>query len=276
MNIPDQSSFTLDFQQLTEARIQLHYAIQPLAAISNALADSSNKGLFWDDQLGFVTRAITTIKSYRLALDPIALTLNFLTDRDQVISTFALSDRTLTEAFIWTRAIVNGLGGEGNLITPISYPPNDFPDSDLARGKTFQLKYLTSDLTEYYAIADQLLQDIVQQEPMASNVRIWPHHFDIATLISIPDEANGQEKSVGVGLSPGDDGYNEPYWYVTPYPYPEDRSNLPTLDGDGFWHTEHWVGAVLTASQFGEPKASIDQVNAFLKSAIASCKELLN
>lgn len=275
MNIPDKPSFILDLLQLAEARIQLHYAIQPLAAISNALADSGNKGLFWDDQLGFITREINSIKSYRLALDPIALTLNFLTDRDQVISAFALNNCSLTEAYVWMKAIVNGLGGEGDLITPISYPPNDFPDSDLARGKTFQLKHLTSDLTEYYAIADQLLQDIVQKESMASNVRIWPHHFDIATLISIPDEINGQEKSVGVGLSPGDDGYNEPYWYVTPYPYPEDRSNLPTLYGDGFWHTEHWVGAVLTASQFGEPKASIEQVNAFLKSAIAFCKQQL-
>ena len=80
MNILDKPSFILDIQQLAAARIQLHYAIQPLAAISNALADSSHKGLFWDEQLGFITRSITSIKSYQLALDPIALTLNFLTD----------------------------------------------------------------------------------------------------------------------------------------------------------------------------------------------------
>lgn len=275
MNIPVQPSFTLDLHQLAVARIQLHYAIQPLAAISNALADSSSKGLFWDDRLGFITRAITSIESYRLALDPIALTLNFVTDQDRVISAFALGDRTLTEAFDWMKAIVNGLGGASDLITPISYPPNDFPDSDLASGATFQLLNLTSDLAEYYVIADRILQNIVQQEPMASDVRIWPHHFDIATLISIPDEINGEEKSVGIGLSSGDGSYNEPYWYVTPYPYPEDRSNLPILDGEGIWHTEGWVGAILTASQFGEPKASIDQVNTFLKSAIAGCKELL-
>ncbi|PZV12827.1 MAG: hypothetical protein DCF20_16725 [Pseudanabaena sp.] len=275
MNITDKPSFILDLQQLVEARIQLHYAIQPLAAISNALADSSSKGLFWDDRLGFITRAITSLESYRLALDPIALTLNFVTDQDRVISAFALGDRTLTEAFDWMKAIVNGLGGASDLITPISYPPNDFPDSDLASGATFQLLNLTSELAEYYVIADRILQNLVQQEPMASDVRIWPHHFDIATLISIPDEINGEEKSVGIGLSSGDGSYNEPYWYVTPYPYPEDRSNLPILDGEGVWHTEGWVGAILTASQFGEPKASMDKVNTFLKSAIAGCKELL-
>ncbi|TYQ27469.1 hypothetical protein [Pseudanabaena sp. UWO310] len=275
MNIPNQPSFIFDRQQFAEARIQLHYAIQPLAAISNALADSSNKGLFWDYGRGFTTRAITPIKSYRVALEPISLTLEFLTDRDQVISAFTLSDRTLSEAFDWMKAIVSGLGGDADLITPISYPPNDFPDSDLARGKTFQFLNLTSNLAEYYAIADRILQDIVQQEAMVSNVRIWPHHFDIATLISIP-ASNGEELSIGVGLSLGDGSYDEPYWYVTPYPYPEDRSSLPALNGDGIWHTEHWVGAVLTASQCGEPQASADQVKTFLNSAIAACKQLLN
>jgi hypothetical protein len=69
MNILDKPSFTLDIQKLAEARVQLHSAIQPLAAISNALADSSHKGLFWDEEIGFTTRSITPIKSCRLALD---------------------------------------------------------------------------------------------------------------------------------------------------------------------------------------------------------------
>jgi len=278
MNVFGSSTYKANHHQLTEARIQLHYAIQPLAAISNALVDSSHKGVFWDDRLRFITRAITTIKSCRVALDPIALTLEFLSDHNQIISTFALSDRTLPEAFDWMKAIVNELGGAADLIIPITYPPDDFPDSDLAHGATFKHQNIIpslADFAEYYASADRILQDIVQHESMASQVRIWPHHFDIATLISIPSAIDGEEKSIGVGLSPGDVSYDEPYWYVTPYPYPEARSNLPTLDGDGTWHTQHWVGAILTSSQFGEPKASIEQVKTFLNSAIAACEKLL-
>jgi len=79
-----------------------------------------------------------------------------------------------------------------------------------------------------------------------------------------------------VGLSPDDSSYDEPYWYVTPYPYPEDKTNLPELAANGFWHTEEWVGAVLTASQFGEPKTSSEEIRAFIDSAIAACKKLLN
>jgi hypothetical protein len=271
--------YTFNSYELAQARIQLHFAIQPLAATSLALVkeqtDFSHMALQWDDHLGFITQAITFLKSYRIALDPVTLTLEIVGDSDRVISVFALSDRTLSEAFDWIRTVIKGLGGAAELITPISYPPDDFPDSDLALSGTFSCKFPTSSLADYYASANQVLQALTQSEPLASTVRIWPHHFDIATLISIPSEINGEEKTIGVGLSPGDSSYGEPYWYVTPYPYPENRENLPILVGNGFWHTSHWVGAVLTASQFGKPNASIDQIKTFVNSAIAACKDLL-
>jgi hypothetical protein len=273
------SNFTLDLQQLAEARIKLHYAIQPLAATSFALGiaqpDFSHMSLQWD-RFGFVTQPLTALQSYRVTLDPNTLTLGILGNSDRIISVFPLSDRKLSDAFDWVRQAIKGLGGSAELIVPIDYPPDDFPSSNLADGATFAIQGLTSILADYYAIADRLLKDIVLKEPTASPVRIWPHHFDIATLIALPNEANGEAKTIGIGLSPGDRSYGEPYWYVTPYPYPKDREHLPNLDGGGFWHAEYWVGAVLTASQFGEPEASIDQLSAFLNSAIAGCKKLLN
>jgi hypothetical protein len=250
-----------------------------LAATSISLvkaeSDFSHMALYWDDSLGFTTQVIPSIQFCRIVLDPITLSIEIVGDRNQVISIFALSDRTLSEAFDWIKTIIKGLGGNAELITPISYPPDDFPDSELARSATFSLQFPTSSLADYYASANQVLQALTQSEPLASTVRIWPHHFDIATLITLPNADNEVTLTVGVGLSPGDSSYNEPYWYVTPYPYPENRENLPILAGNGFWHTSGWVGAVLTASQFGEPSTSIEQVTSFVNSAIAACKVLL-
>lgn len=275
MNPINKSYLVFDNQQLTEARIQLHYAIQPLASVSNALADISHKGISWDDRLGFTTQIMINAKSYHVTLDPITFTLKLLSHRYQVISAFALSEHTFSEAFYWIRALVEGLGGEKESITPISYPPNDFPYSELSRGSAFNLNRLTATLAEQYANANLILQELVQQESMASKVRIWPHHFDIATLIAIPDDMTMKSKSIGVGLSSGDSSYEQPYWYVTPYPYPDDISNLPDLDGNGNWHSKNWVGAVLMSSLFGNPNVSNQQVKAFLNSAIAACKTLL-
>ncbi|HEY9597335.1 MAG TPA: hypothetical protein V6D33_06655, partial [Cyanophyceae cyanobacterium] len=77
----------------------------------------------------------------------------------------------------------------------------------------------------------------------------------------------------------------EPYWYVSPYPYPE-TDNLPRLEGNGFWHTQYWVGAVLTASKLAFSKegyteettaeSQIQQVEAFLSSALQASILLLN
>jgi hypothetical protein len=73
-------------------------------------------------------------------------------------------------------------------------------------------------------------------------VHIWPHHFDMATLLYLP--GHGESMTIGIGLSPGDMNYAEPYWYVPPYPYPQ-VARFPELDGHGMWHTQDWVRAIL-------------------------------
>ncbi len=67
-------------------------------------------------------------------------------------------------------------------------------------------------------------------------------------------------------MSTGDAAYDQPYFYVTPWPYPE-AGSLPRL-GLGRWQTAGWVGAVLTA---GDVLAHTDQaryVQEFLNGAV--------
>ena len=79
---------------------------------------------------------------------------------------------------------------------------------------------------------------------------------------------------MGVGQSPGDDSYAEPYWYAGPYPFPP-VNDLPQLAGGGHWHTEGWVGAVLPASDYIDAPDQRAQVGAFIDSAVAACRKLL-
>ena len=95
-------------------------------------------------------------------------------------------------------------------------------------------------LGAWYGNASLLLDAVVAATPDSAPVRCWPHHFDIATL-QILDGG----RTVGAGFLGGDGQYREPYWYVTPYPYPNDRSSYPPLPRGGFWNTEGWFGAVL-------------------------------
>jgi hypothetical protein len=80
-----------------------------------------------------------------------------------------------------------------------------------------------------------------------------------------------------VGLVPGDENYAEPYWYITPYPVPE-NPNLPPLDGEGLWRPEGWFGAVLTATKIadaGDAGAQAERVSAFIHSGLAASRSLL-
>jgi len=104
------------------------------------------------------------------------------------------------------------------------------------------------ELAAWYANAENLLSEIRKGFSQASSVRCWPHHFDIAFLLPIIRGRGKAKGSIGVGLSPGDDCFAEPYWYVTPSPH-DDRPSLPPLAGGGHWHKRGWTGAVLTGSR---------------------------
>ena len=67
---------------------------------------------------------------------------------------------------------------------------------------------------------------------------------------------------IGIGLSPGDKYYAEPYLYVTPYPIAKD-ARFPELPG-GIWRREGWTGAVLRGSEIA---AGADP-HGFLRAAV--------
>ena len=74
-------------------------------------------------------------------------------------------------------------------------------------------------------------------------------------------------------MSPGDPSYDEPYFYVTPWPAGE-TAELPPVEGNGIWHREGWIGAVLPASRLTSDAGSEQgrQVYAFLCSAMAAAR----
>ena len=74
-------------------------------------------------------------------------------------------------------------------------------------------------------------------------------------------------RTTGIGFAPGDDYYDEPYFYVSVYP-PPDTATLPQLPAIGHWHTERFTAGVATATRIG---AACDQggaVQKFLRVAV--------
>ncbi|WP_218082484.1 hypothetical protein [Anthocerotibacter panamensis] len=256
---------------LTAARYQLHAAGQLVTAVGYSLlapeADDSHTSLVWDGAY-FSGRLILAAVPFRAGLEPITLTLLLLDEAGKTLASLPLVDRTLAEGLAWLKQAITQLAGTGARVALGECPPALLGHA-LAEGVPFigVKPPVRQELVRYFTNTDLLLQAIATT---GSPVLVWPHNFDIAVLISL----DGGAKTIGVGLSPGDTSYNQPYWYITAWPYPPPP--LPILAGQGFWHTEGWVGAVLTASQLAcEPFQQEEQVRSFIDSAVGAAKSLL-
>jgi hypothetical protein len=281
MILSDSTSRNISPLHLAGARLQLHYAIQCIAAVGAALAeplpDESHVSLTWNPILEvFMGVPIRAATPFRVALDPITLTAGLINQQNRIFASFSFHQKTLEEVLDWHKQELSKLGVETQQIAILTYPP-DFPDHPLGHGTRFDAYQFIPErweLTLYYGNTFHLLQDIVTEIEDATPIHIWPHHFDMAILIDVPGKKDGESRTIGVGLSPGDENYPEPYWYVSPYPYPP-TDNLPLLKGQGTWHTQQWVGAILTASQLKPDTTQSQQLQIFLQSAIQASQNLL-
>jgi hypothetical protein len=214
---------------------------------------------------------------FHVALSPENLTLFLVGVDGSEISSRPLAGARFGESERWLgQAVADYTRGRSG--PSLVRSPYEIPDHEVAKGGQFgQVNELFLELGHWYGNAHHALE-AVRLWKGSAEVRCWPHHFDIATLISIEGTGDDSGKSVGVGMTPGDGLIVEPYWYVTPWPYPANLENLPRLGGNGHWHEEGWFGAVLTASDARAKTAetAVGHLADFLESAIKGAEALLS
>lgn len=267
---------------LKEAREEAHQAAQLIACAARSFmpadeGDTNAALMWWHLEKALVTQTFGTDSRCRFALRLQDLSLIFLevgTRREE----FTLIGRTQDEAIVW---IKEQLGKTG--FDPEQYKfewPYEIPEYPQAKGEPFTMsnRGMFLELAINFGNADQYLQQVHAFVRGASRVRIWPHHFDIATLITYPDAGGDANKTrqVNLGMSPGDDTIEEPYYYATPYPHPELSSiNFSVLPARGYWNKEPFLGCVLKGSDFGHTAIEqMDQLKSFLEAAHDACFDL--
>ena len=270
----------VDARRLSEARLQAHYATQWLARIARGYItprpDDEHTNLGWDDALdGFVTHPIPDGACVYLTVSDLALGL-----RDRTVtSEFVLAGRTNAEARRWLGEVLTARRLDANRLDASS--PYAMPEHALAANASYDTVGLIDarvELAAWFANArssvDRVHKQMLGRGLNVGDVRCWPHHLDLATLASFPSR-RGELGYVGVGLSPGDGYYEEPYFYVSVYPKP-DPATLPELPKPGRWHTFEFTAAVITAHDIigaGHPSVETD---AFLDAAVERAIDLLS
>ena len=267
--------------ELEGARLAVHYAAQPLAAAAYALLpmreDHSHTNLLWvASRRGFVGRELTAM--HRGFLDPVGLRIGLLDKSGAEVDFVTLQGKTLAGTF-GDFADVLRRAGEDLSSDGLRLPDYDLPASDLATSATFASEEAElTELAAWFHDADSALTRLSSTLLEGAEVRGWPHHFDLAALRTLKEGVDAESSSsIGAGFSPGDGSYSEPYYYVSPWPYPK-SDELPSLASGGHWHTQGFTAAVLTASTIvaaGSAEKQQRLVDDFLATTVDASLRLL-
>ncbi len=258
----------IDPDTLQNARLHLHDRVQWLARIARSyrppVPDDSHTALSWDAGEGaFATGSIPAPNgSVRFVLDAEAVSLG-VRSAAGAGGTLDLSRLEFAEANLQVRKILAGAGIDAaGFRTELPYD-SELPDTDSISTAEERVE-----LAKYYDNFSRIIGD-------RGAVRIWPHHFDLATLISIDSTGSENDRSIGVGFSPGDGVFRAPYLYVTPWPYP-DKSSLCAPPERMRWHTEGFTALIGTAGEFLVGDDSVEpHVSDGIDAAVGICRALL-
>ncbi len=264
--------------ELAAARTAVHWAIQPIAAVGYAAPpeseDHSRAGFTFEGGR-FVGRCLGGLTIF---VDPVADSVGVCDASGSTVAAHAITGSRPQELSAFIAGALDGAGLR--LAAGFSKLPYELPSHELGEHAAFEALDADAvrELCAWFDVATDVLAPIVSGDPRASPVRGWPHHFDLASLIELGAVEPGRgARSIGVGLSPGDVTYAEPYFYVTPWPYPEKDVALPDLDHGAVWHRGGFTAAVLTADVVTAVPTRLrrELVQAGLRSSIAACEKIL-
>jgi len=225
----------VDQRRLSEARLQAHYAVQWLARAARAYVppqpDDEHTNLGWDGALdGFTTHPLKDGAWLSLKITDLTLALH-VGEGSTHVQSFSLDRRSDAQARQWLSEQLGARGLDAHALDAPS--PYDMPAHAISQGAAYGPAGLSDALDElaaWFGNAALLLGSIQRQmigrKLAASPLRCWPHHFDLATLTTLPARNPDATRYVGAGLSPGDEYYDEPYFYVSVYPEPANARSL--------------------------------------------------
>jgi hypothetical protein len=245
----------IDWSAVAEARKQAHWAAQwpSRAARANlpAVQDDSHSSLAWDEK-HYVVTCQPLAGGLRVGLDISGLRLVSTADKE----VFPLAGAADSDAGAWVDALLvrNGLKRATAAKVPYEIERVSYTNVDSAA---------LAQLSRWFSAASAALEALRAKNaalrPGPSPVRLWPHHFDIATLVALEEGDDEYTRSIGVGLSPGDGYYAQPYAYVSPWPK-LDPAKLPPPPAGGHWHTKDFVALVASADELaglGDPDEAL-------------------
>lgn len=247
----------------------MHKAAQYLAMAGKTYlsekSDDSHTNLEWlPKKKSLVSRDLND-HGIRLAINYKRYALEILTD-DELLDDVSLTGESHEFLLNWIDEGLKRYGLKPDYKFELHYI---LPYSN-GLNKDFQFPAPNADklqvLIDQRNLCDEALRNVLSERKDATEIRIWPHHFDTGALIEVDEDNTGLIKSIGLGLSIPDNMINGFYLYASPW-WKGEELDLSRMDEDalssGEWHNTDWKGATLTTTDI-----TVEEATVFFQEAI--------
>lgn len=271
-----------DFSESLKRSIgQQHSATQLLALTGRYLLaqqpDLSNIAMQFNLETGRIEGNFIHSK-IKVALDLRRLKICFIDGNKTLIDAFELEGKRFSDAFSELKRTLQKQGIETDKLE--LFQPYPLPSEGLTNNRFQELDFVTLEQSaRLRANAQQILEAIKNRFEVVQPVRIWPHHFDTGSFISVTENEKGEAtKTVGFGWAIPDSMINEPYFYTSFWSdseLPKKFAAAPLAKGE--WKVPDWNGAVLAHSTLRNipPENQYNSLENYFDESISSIQQFL-
>jgi len=261
----------LDYDAIAGTRVALHAYARVLGGwCKSARAQRKH---WWHASLrpsltGLTTGVIRAGADFELELNLVASQLRVRTlDKDFVEE---LSGQSAASVAAWLDDTLLAIGVDAALA-----PGKEVRgDGNFANYSVVQARSLQESLASVSAALENFRAGIREE---TSPIQVWPHHFDLSMIWLPGNKIPGQDpadeeysdKQMNFGFTFGDEGIEEPYFYVTAYPLPAAMPDVELPSGT-IWKSDGFSGAVLLYRDLvatSEPAAYLQELCSTLLAA---------
>lgn len=271
---------------LRKATEQLHHAAQFLAATGHSFLshqeDDAHTNLAWRQGLGLQSRPFYLDQQYTLNLNYELFQLELQDALGVTVIFVTLDQKTRKEVLEILQAVFSERSNEESGVFE-SIQHYELPDHPLKHGAPFQQgpEESLDALRLFRDNAQVLISSINQGFEEASEMRIWPHHFDNGSICVVERNTdNEMTKTVGWGFSIPNDTDSEHHFYINHWSKEtqEAPGTLAELPEGAYWSEQKKLMAILPirALQARPTRAAQAQLaQAFFEEGIKAARAII-
>lgn len=246
---------------------QLHLAAQYLAVAAihfvEKKADDSHTNLGWDAENLRLTSRFLADTSFQVGLNYQIFALEWL-KAGTVEDHFPLHQASHNAAVSWVSKKIAQAGIQGEYHYSLHY---DIPYNSLGEGFQYELvsEAEMQRLAQLLSLAQHRFLVFLEGAHLQSEIRVWPHHFDLGIYTEIDAD---QQLFLGSGLAVPDTLVDDLYFYTSGWKSGKSVavSSFPSLS-QGAW-AANWDGGIMASTG-----KSASDISTFLNESLQLFRE---